>query len=197
MSNYDLHTVGIFQDDLETVKEYLNIAINTIFFHRWLNNINYTSEKSSINNISYIKMKDFYLKDNIKSILNKISSLSPSSKNFQINLTFYTNKTDILFGWFQRKEIWEKWNILVIVSEKGSKDKENNVRKFINIIINELNSEKDFMPDINLPDFDQIDNMGNNINKNGDFPYEIKVNKEFEQDSMIKIFKKNSFNRID
>ena len=37
MSNIDNHIVGIFQDDLETVKEFLKIAINTIIFNRWLN----------------------------------------------------------------------------------------------------------------------------------------------------------------
>ena len=40
MSNYDCHNIGIFQDDLETVKEFLKLAINTIFFHRWINNNN-------------------------------------------------------------------------------------------------------------------------------------------------------------
>ena len=31
MSNYDSHIIGVFKDDLETVKEFLKIAINTIF----------------------------------------------------------------------------------------------------------------------------------------------------------------------
>ena len=41
MSNYDNHIVGIFQDDIETVKEFLKIAINTIFFHRWINKLKF------------------------------------------------------------------------------------------------------------------------------------------------------------
>ena len=57
MSNYGKHMIR-FKDDLSTIKEFLKIAINTIIYHRWLNNTNYTEELSNISNLSYMRIKD-------------------------------------------------------------------------------------------------------------------------------------------
>ena len=90
MSNFDNHIVGIFQDDLETVKEFLKIAINTIIFNRWLTNKNYVCEKSAIKDISYMKIEDASVEKDIENILYNLSYYSTSCQKFQINLEFYT-----------------------------------------------------------------------------------------------------------
>jgi hypothetical protein len=189
MSNYDCHNIGIFQDDLETVKEFLKLAINTIFFHRWINNNNYTCETSAIKDISYMKINDSSLQGKINSLLNEITDQQGNEGRFQINLDFYTRNQEILFGFFQKKEIcWEKWNILVIVTEKSSKDKENNMRKVMADLLNKLNTDKDFMPDINLEEFENMDNNSNkNSKKTFNFPYELKINNRFEQNSVLNL----------
>ena len=55
MSNFDNHIIGIFQDDLETVKEFLKIAINTIIFNRWLTTIKYIIYPLELIQITYVK----------------------------------------------------------------------------------------------------------------------------------------------
>ena len=79
MSNFRIHTITIFEDDLYTVKEYLKIALNTVFYHRWLKNNDYTEEESSINNIYYLKINKKSLQEEIKELLKKIENLSKSS----------------------------------------------------------------------------------------------------------------------
>ena len=195
MSNFDNHIIGFFQDDLETVKEFLKIAINTIFFNRWITNNNYICETSEIKDISYMKIEDNSLQTEIGNILYKITNYSKNNQKFQINIEFYSHNQGGLFGFFQKKEVWEKWHILVIVSDKSVKDKETYMRKFITKILNEINIGKDFMPDIKLKEFENIID-GNNKKDNPDnfnFPYTIDIIKEFEQDSVIKIFKDNPF----
>ena len=196
MSHFDTHVIGIFQDDIETVKEFLKIAFNTIFFNRLLNNNNYICESSAIKNISYMKIEDDSLQKDIGNKIDEISSLSKYYQKFQINLEFYTPYQGGFFGFFKKKgNCWEQWNILVIITDKGSQDKENNMRKFISMILNEINTNKDFMPDINLENFENIFDMENKKenNDNSNFPYEITIKTEFEQTSMIKLFKENSF----
>ena len=196
MSHFDTHVIGIFQDDIETVKEFLKIAFNTIFFNRLLNNNNYICESSAIKNISYMKIEDDSLQKDIGNKIDEISSLSKYYQKFQINLEFYTPYQGGFFGFFKKKgNCWEQWNILVIITDKGSQDKENNMRKFISMILNEINTNKDFMPDINLENFENIYDMENKKenNDNSNFPYEITIKTEFEQTSMIKLFKENSF----
>ena len=55
------------------------------------------------------------------------------------------------------------------------------------------------MPDIELNDFENMNNI-NNKGKNSNFPFEIKISNEFDQQSMLSIFKnmdiKNSFNKM-
>ena len=187
MSHYDSHIIGIFQDDSETVKEFLKIAINTIFFNRLLNNNKYICENSAIKNISYMKIEDDSLQKDIGNKLNELSSLSKHYQKFQINLDFYTAYQGGIFGFFKKKgNIWEQWSILVIITEKGSKDKESNMRKIISNILNEVNTNKDFMPDMKLKSFENLSNMDNKEenNDNCNIPYEITIKTEFEQKYM-------------
>ena len=200
MANFGSHTIPIFQDDISTVKEYLRIAINVVFYHRWLNNNNNYEEESNISkNITYLKIDDESLEKEIQSLLKQIDGYISYQNKFQITLNFYTKLVTQLY-FFQKPEgLWERWNFLVTVSDNNnSPDKESKIRRFISAIIKELNAGKDFMPDIKLNDFEKCDN--NNNDKNSNFPYEIKLSPEFDQQSMLTIFKnmdiKNSFNKM-
>ena len=201
MANFGNHTIPIFQDDILTVKEYLRIAINVVFYHRWLNNNNNYEEESNISkNITYLKINDESLEKEIQSLLKQIDGYISYQNKFQITLNFYTKLVTQLY-FFQKPEgLWERWNFLVTVSDNNnSPDKESKIRRFISAIIKELNAGKDFMPDIKLNDFEKCDNNNNN-DKNSNFPYEIKLSPEFDQQSMLTIFKnmdiKNSFNKM-
>ena len=186
MSNFDSHSIGIFKDDLLTVKEFVKVAINTIIFNRWI-----------INNISYMKIKDDNLQNSIKRLLDNMSNLSKSDKNFQIDLEFYTQNQSYFWGLIQSKVYWEKWNILVQISDEGSHNKEKNMREFLAKILKELNTDKDFMPEVDLEEFGNIGNNEIQNDKNcTNFPYELSLNKEFEQNSIINIVKNSSFDKI-
>ena len=55
------------------------------------------------------------------------------------------------------------------------------------------------MPDIKLPDFENIidEDKKNDNDNNFNFPYEININKEFEKESMIKFFRDNKFDYLE
>ena len=90
MSNIGMHTMGIFEDDLLTVKECLKLALYTIFYHRWLNNNNYTDEESNISNISYKKINNDLLEKEINNLFDLIDKNSTTNHKLQITLSFYT-----------------------------------------------------------------------------------------------------------
>ena len=198
MSNIGNHIIQIFKDDKPTVKEYLKIAINMIIFHRWLNNNNYKEIESNINNISYIKIDNDSIDNDINSVLTQIDNYSYNQSNFQITINLYS-KIEKKFYIFSKPEgLWEKWNLLVTICDNKTLDKENKIRKYISYILKEINSEKDFMPDLKLNDFENVDNKNDKNTFN--FPYEIKLTPEFEQQSIISIFKnmniKDSFDKM-
>ena len=186
MSNFRIHTITIFEDDLYTVKEYLKIALNIVFYHRWLINNDYTEEKSNINNIYYLKINKKSLEKEIEELLNKVENLSKSNNKFQITLNFYTEKVKRYFLYETLEGLWETWNFLVIISDKNSKDKETIIRRFISYILKELNDEKDFMPDIDV-NLEQFTSNNSDSNNKFKFPFEIKVNTDFEQTSILSI----------
>ena len=65
------------------------------------------------------------------------------------------------------------------------------------MIIKKLNTDKDFMPEIDLEEFGY--NEDNDIQKDincSNFPYGLSINKEFEQNSIINIVKNSSFDKI-
>ena len=213
MANYGNHTLPIFKDDIFTIKEYLKIAINIIFYHRWLNNNNVIEEKS-INDISYLKIDNHKLEKEINNLLSQLDKYCekdydynddnqyPNQYNLQIILNFYTKIVTQLYFFSKPEGLWEKWNFLVIVTDKSSEkeDKEAKIRKFVSIIIKELNSEKDFMPDIHLNEFEKINEKNSDSNNDSNFPFEMKITPDFEQSNMISIFQnmniKGSFNKI-
>lgn len=183
---FALIIITIFEDDLYTVKEYLKIALNTVFYHRWLKNNDYTEEESSINNIYYLKINKNSLQEEIKELLKKVENLSKTNNKFQITLNFYTEKVKRYYIYENLEGLWERWNFLVIISDKNSKDKETKIRRFISYILKELNDEKDFMPDIDV-NLEQFTSNKSDSHDKSNFPFEIKVNTDFEQTSILSI----------
>ena len=62
------------------------------------------------------------------------------------------------------------------------------MRKVMADLLNKLNTDKDFMPDINLEEFENMDNNSNkNSKKTFNFPYELKINNRFEQNSVLNL----------
>jgi len=186
MANCGNHAINIFEDDLYTVKEYLKIALNTVFYHRWLKNNDYTEEESSINNIYYLKINDKSLEEEINELNKKIENLSKTNNKLQITLNFYTEKVKRYLIYESLEGLWETWNFLVIISDKNTKDKETKMRKFISYILKELNDEKSYMPDIDI-NLEQFTSNNLNSDKKSKFPFEIKVNADFEQNSILAI----------
>ena len=96
--------------------------------------------------------------------------------------------------------MWEKWNFLIKINNNGSIDKEDKVRKYISKVIRELNVNLNNMPDIDLDDFENINDINNNDAKSNNYPFDININTEFEQDSILSIFKNlnvhDSYNMI-
>ena len=205
MSNFGKHSIPIFEDDKEIVKEYLKIALNILFFHRFLNDNNYCEEKSKlIRNISYFKLKNAKLEKEINKLLKEIDDRATNNKKFQITLNIYTEEKYNFFLYRRKEGLWEKWNFLVTISDNiKSEDKESKIRKKIESLLKELNSEKDFMPDLNLNELEKANTNNNNNNENElnpIFPIEIQVFDEFEPESLLSIIQnlniKDSFNKI-
>ena len=204
MSNFGKHNIPIFEDNKEIIKEYLKIAFHIIFFHRFLNDGNYYEETSHlIRNISYYKLKNITLEKEIEKLLIEIDNRANNIKKFQITLNFYTEEKYNFFFLLSKEGLWERWNFLVSISDNTqSLDKEIKIRKFISIIIKELNNEKDFMPDLKLVELEKVNNNFNNKenNKKPYFPIEIKISDEFDQESILSIIQnmniKDSFNKI-
>ena len=205
MSNVGNHTISIFEDDLETIKEFIKISFNTIFYHRWLNNTNYIEEESNIKNISYMKINEKSLEDKINDILKQIENKSKSNNKFQITINFYTKKSYTFYFYENLEGLWETWSFLIKISDDSSNDKEKKIRKYISNILKELNKEPNFMPDINL-DLNEIENNNNNNSNKTDelnFPYEIIIDNEFSEQTILSLFNninnlnpRDSFNRI-
>ena len=194
------HTLEIFEDDVMTIKEYLKISLYIIFFHRWLNNNNYTDQESSINNISYKKIQNDLLGKEINNLLNNVDSYSENYNKLQITVNIYTKETRSYFFYTKKEGLWEKWNFLIKINNNGSIDKEDKVRKYISKVIRELNVNLNNMPDIDLDDFENINDINNNDAKSNNYPFDININTEFEQDSILSIFKNlnvhDSYNMI-
>ena len=186
MTNYGKHILPLFEDDILTIKEYLRIAINIIFYHRWIGCNNYTQVKSNINNISYMKLSIESLENEIEKYISSIENYSNDSNKLQVTLNFYTSKISRFFIMEKLVDLWEKWDFLFLISKEGSKisEKEKKIRKFIFIILKELNNEKDFMPDLNF-----------NVELPEEtFPYEIKIETDLDNENIISLFKNMTIN---
>ena len=162
MSDCAEYTIS-FEDEILEIKEILELSLNIIFFHRYLGNNNYEEAQSQLNNISYVKLKNTELSNELTNIINEIENDFKNNNHYAQKLTLYfyekdKNKKDL-------KNPWEIWNFILILSKKEDikdkndinnkvgeieDDKENKIRKYIFKIIEKLNDKENYMPNINI-----------------------------------------------
>ena len=166
MSEIGEYTIILFENNISDLKEILEISLNIIFFHRNLSNINYIDAQSKFTNITYVKLKNENLSNEISNIINELEVNLKKDKlyGYQLTLSFFEIKEKNK----NMENPWEKWNFLLIKSkneedkEKKNEikdnetdsdiDKENKVREYIFKIIEKLNDKGNYMPNVNLDD---------------------------------------------
>ena len=193
MSTHGEYTIISNEDEIMQIRENLEISLNIIFFHRYLGNNNYEDVQSSINKISYVKLKNEKLSKEIDNIINQIeNNFKNNNKDFgqQLTLSFYDkneNKKEL-------KNPWEIWNFILILSknedlkskedlndkkEISNDDRENKMREYIFNIIEKLNDKDDYMPNVILDD--------KSLNEET-FPFDFKINKILTKENYLSIF---------
>ena len=121
MSDCAEYTIS-FEDEILEIKEILELSLNIIFFHRYLGNNNYEETQSKLNNISYVKVKNQKLSNELKQNNNNINELS-NSNDLMISLAnnaIYNNTNNIA--------IYNKKQNFLIPKDK-IKDNENGSKK--------------------------------------------------------------------
>ena len=193
MSTHGEYTIISNEDEILQIRENLEISLNIIFFHRYLGNNNYEDVQSSINKISYVKLKNEKLSKEIDNIINQIeNNFKNNNKDFgqQLTLSFYDkneNKKEL-------KNPWEIWNFILILSKNEdlkskedlndkkeicNDDRENKMREYIFNIIEKLNDKDDYMPNVILDD--------KSLNEET-FPFDFKINKILTKENYLSIF---------
>ncbi len=195
MSNYGIYQIPQFEDDISNIKEFLRIAFNTIFFHRWLGETNFEDCDSIIPNITYVKIKNENLQKTIESKISLLEKNIIKTQHAQVILNFYEKKVKKFFLYDELSNNWESWKFLFILKKEQKKSsnndnenknendndiiKENKIRKYLSFILQKLNDKIDYMPnfsmDIKLPE--------------ETFPFEIIINTEMKENDLISIIK--------
>ena len=203
MSDCAEYTIS-FEDEILEIKEILELSLNIIFFHRYLGNNNYEEAQSQLNNISYVKVKNEKLSNELTNNINEIENNFKNNNQYAQQLTLYfyekeKNKKDL-------KNPWEIWNFILILSKKEEvkdkndlnnkitdldDDKENKIRKYIFKIIEKLNDKENYMPNININD---------NSLEEETFSHNINIDKIYTKEDYLSLLnhyiKKNQENVI-
>ena len=198
MANYGKYSIPLLEEDLPTIKEFFRIALNTLFFHRWIGETNFEDSESIIPNITYIKLKNDNLQKEIEKNVNLLEKKIIETKRVEVKVNFYTEKK---INWMFREELdklWESWTFVFLLKNKSENDnnnnneeeeeensKENLIRKYLFIILQKLNDKIDFMPNLN-------NNNNNNKIEQETFPYEIIINNNLTDNYFIQLMKEIS-----
>ena len=200
MANYGRYSIPLLEEDLPTIKEFFRIALNTLFFHRWIGETNFEDSESIIPNITYIKLKNDALQKEIEKNVNLLETKISESKRVEVKVNFYTEKK---INWMFREELdklWESWTFVFLLKNKSENENDNNnnneeedeenskenlIRKYLFIILQKLNDKIDFMPNLN-------NNNNNNKLEQETFPYEIIFNNNITDNYLIKLLKEIS-----
>lgn len=187
MANYGNYDLPFFQDDIPSIKEFLRISLNIIFYHRWLGETNFEDTESSFPNISYIKLNNDALQKIIESKIEEIGKILQKNNKAQVILNFYQKRESFLFK-TELVGLWESWKFLFEVKkeedineQKNDSEKENTIRKYIFDIIGKLNDKFDFMPDFNVEDVSKLPKET--------FPYEIIIKSDLTDSDFINLLK--------
>jgi len=198
MANYGKYSIPLLEEDLPTIKEFFRIALNTLFFHRWIGETNFEDSESIIPNITYIKLKNDNLQKEIEKNVNLLEKKIIETKRVEVKVNFYTEKK---INWMFREELdklWESWTFVFLLKNKSENENENNnneeeeenskenlIRKYLFIILQKLNDKIDFMPNLN-------NNNNNNKIEQETFPYEIIINNNLTDNYFIQLMKEIS-----
>ncbi len=189
MANFGEYQIPHFEDDLPTIKEFLRIVLNTIFFHRWIGETNFEDCDSIFPNITYVKIKNENLQKTIESKISLLEKSIIKTQHAQVILNFYEKKVKKFFLYDEFSNLWESWKFLFIIKKekKDSSDndkdkdmeKEISIRNYLSFILQKLNDKIDYMPnfsmDVKLPE--------------ETFPFEIIINTEMKENDLISIIK--------
>ena len=189
MANFGDYQIPHFEDDLPTIKEFLRIVLNTIFFHRWIGETNFEDCDSIFPNITYVKIKNENLQKTIESKISLLEKSIIKTQHAQVILNFYEKKVKKFFLYDEFSNLWESWKFLFIIKKekKDSSDndkdkdmeKEISIRNYLSFILQKLNDKIDYMPnfsmDVKLPE--------------ETFPFEIIINTEMKENDLISIIK--------
>ena len=175
MANIGNYDIPLFEDDVESIKEFFKIAVNTIIYHRWLGDNNFEDTESSFPNITYIKLKNTKLQETVDKYTNALENALLGNNKVKVTIKFYQGYSS---GFFNQSLVglWEVWNFLfdVKINDENSveNEKENKIRKYIFCILERLNDKYDFMPDF----------PPNSTLPTETFPFEIKISNITDDD---------------
>lgn len=182
MANYGNYDIPLFEDDIQTIKEFFRIVLNTIFFHRWLGETKFEDTESIFSNITYVKIKN----DNLQKLIeNNISLLEKNiikSNRVQVSLKFYQKKIQKFYIMQELSNLWEKWEFLFAIKKNNdviNTQKENKIREYLCFVLEKLNDKFDFMPDF------EIDSQL----PEETFPFEININSNISDDDFLSLIK--------
>ena len=175
MTNFGKYDIPVFEDDLTTIKEYFRIAVNTIFFHRWLGCPNWVDTKSIFNTITYVKLPNESFQKAIDSALWQLERALRRSKCCLIQVNFYQRKVSRFYIIQELENLWESWRFLFVLNQHSEMlipQKESKIREFLSFILDKLNDKYDFMPDFDLEAAELPEET---------FPYEIIINSNLSE----------------
>lgn len=147
MANYGNYEIPVFEDDINTIKEFLRISLHTIFFHRWLGEDNFEDIESQFSNISYVKLKNPELDKIIESNITNFEKNMLKVSKAQIILNFYQKKVSKFYIMEELVNMWESWKLFFIVKKdnsetlhelNNSKQKENKIREYLYFILEKV-----------------------------------------------------------
>ena len=190
MSDVAEYTIILFESDIPELKEILEMSLNLIFFHRNLSNNDLEDAQGKLTNITYVKLKNETLCQEITNTINeieKIFSQEPKLYGYNISLSFFEKSE-------KRDNPWERWNFISVMDKKedlskksevkdnttnSNIDKENKVREYMFKLIEKLNDKGNHMPIVDLND--------NNL-KNETFSHKFKTVKVQNKEEYLSLF---------
>ena len=183
MSNFGEYSIISFENDISKIKENLEISLNLIFFHRYLGSNKYEDAYSILNHISYVKLINKDLSNEINNIIEKVE------KNFTNNNDLYGQQLTLSFYEKGKNENpWEIWSFILVLSKKEeSKDikdldieqREEKIRDYVIKLIEKLNDKNNYMPNVKI----------NNDNPDEEtFTHKFKIDDIFKKEDYLSLF---------
>ena len=119
MANFGNYDIPLFEDDIQTIKEFFRIALNTIVFHRWLGESKFEDTESIFSNITYVKIKNESLQKTIEFNVSQLEKSILKSNRVQVSLKFYQKKIQKFYIMQELTNLWEKWEFRRCLHREG------------------------------------------------------------------------------